>query len=279
MGAILGSLIFSFITSSQELLLYRHLPYIMEPLGIMAGLGFVKLFDILVTKGDSSSILNEPNPEYLNLKFEQQENKPSKSPMAAKIEVEKSSYDPSQIARFSISSKINIKHKMAASSFIFIIIVLCGIFAYPPLEVVSGFEEGTTHEELDSCIWIRENLPTSSTVASDHRMSSMVFGIGMRNATWEYAPKTFHEDSMEEIIHELEGTNIPAGKKRIDFILLSKAIEKGVALKQWETAQPMSKEAIKKFGSEPFLKIFDNGDVRIYYHLDMESYQDQFSSG
>jgi hypothetical protein len=264
MVAILCSLLFAFISNSQELLLYRHLPYIMEPIGILAGLGFVKFFDILMIKGNSTSILNEPNSEFIDQNIDQLN--------ASSSNGTSNTTNPIKF------SKINLKHKVTASSFIFILFVLCGLFAYPPLEVVSGFEEGTTQQEVESCIWLRENLPVGSTVASDHRMSSMVFGFGTRNATWEYAPKTFHEDSFEDIVDELERVNIPAGKKRIDYILLSKAIENGVALEQWETAQPMSPDAINKFDSEPFLKLYDNGDVKIYYYLDMENYLDQFSS-
>jgi hypothetical protein len=252
--AILMSLIFAFITNSQELLLYRHLPYIFEPITILAAVGIVKFFDLQASKKNSKMILLESNDQVIHRN--------------------NSNYKPEIVKKKVTDGAVYIKNvysslpsRFAFAGFISILIVICGLYSYPPLEVVSGFEEGTSSEEFDSCFWLRENLPESATVASDHRMSSMVFGFSGLNASWEYAPKIMHGESYEEIRSELEEANIPSGNKRIDYILISKAIKNGVALKQWETAEPMSDEALLKFEKEPFFKIYDNGEVQVYYYV------------
>jgi hypothetical protein len=257
MLAIMASLIFSFITNNHELLLYRHLPYIFEPISIMASLGFVKLFDFVIKKGDLRLIQYENNKEIINLAILFKTNKLKQ----IKIYERKTEPKPSK----QVTTKILFYQKTAGIIFILTILLTCSIYSYPPLNVVSGFEEGTTEEELDSCFWSLENLPKDATVASDHRMSSILFGFSGLNATWEYAPKTFHYGTYDEIMEEMNSTRIPSGIKRIDFILITSAIENGVALEQWETAEPMSKSAIEKFDSEPFIKLYDNGESRIYF--------------
>jgi hypothetical protein len=94
----------------------------------------------------------------------------------------------------------------------------------------------------------------------------MVFGFtnGM-NSSWEYAPNTIHGEAFEDYSEELLESSIPAGKKRIDYVLITDAINEGVALEQWETAEPMSDRALEKFDSQPFIKIFDNGEAQIYF--------------
>ena len=44
-----------------------------------------------------------------------------------------------------------------------------------------------------------------------------------------------------------------------------------MALKQWEPAEPMAKEALDKFETEHFIKIFDNGEAKLYRIGDLES--------
>ena len=74
-------------------------------------------------------------------------------------------------------------------------------------------------------------------------MSSMLFGFAQLNATWDEAYNTLHASSYEEYEDELESVKTPSGKKRIDYVLLDDDIKKGLALRQWENAQPMSQKA------------------------------------
>ena len=96
-------------------------------------------------------------------------------------------------------------------------------------------------------------------------MSSMIFGFANFNSSWEYAPNTLHGELVSEIQTELNQVNIPAGKLSIDYVLITNAIKRGVALEQWSTAEPMSDNAIQKFETEPFIKIYDNGEARLYF--------------
>ncbi len=99
-------------------------------------------------------------------------------------------------------------------------------------------------------------------------MSSMLFGFAGLNSTWEYAPTVLHGETFDEMSNELSSVRIPAGTKTIDYILITDNIKRGVTLKQWENAQPMSEPAVKKFDSSQFVKLYDNGDAQFYYWVD-----------
>ena len=268
--AICVSVIFSSITNSQELLVYRHIPYAFEAMAILTGVGMVKIFDLLTNKKDTKFIVSENNialiPELVhNINPDQM-----KSKNKNKISRNKKEDFP----YYSINNTqkhVPWRYRLAAAGFVIILLAICGIFSYPPLNVVSGFEEGTTEPELEVCIWAQVNLEEDSTVASDHRMSSMMFGFGETNSSWEYAPQTLHGHSISELRDEVLETSVPAGKKRLDYVLITDTISKGVALKQWEPAEPMSKEALDKFETKYFIKIFDNGEAKLYRIGDIES--------
>ncbi|MEW5760923.1 MAG: hypothetical protein AB1779_09175, partial [Candidatus Thermoplasmatota archaeon] len=157
----------------------------------------------------------------------------------------------------------NRKLKKIVAFLIPLIFIFSSVFlAYPPKEVMGGFEEGTNAKEIESVIWLREEIG-EGTIASDHRLSSFCFGFANMNATWDYAYYTLH-GNLDEAKDELNNVKIPSGNKRIEYVLLSKEVKEGVALVQWETAKPMSKVSIEKFENEPFIKIYDNGDAEVY---------------
>ncbi|MCK5562374.1 MAG: hypothetical protein KAJ51_17370, partial [Thermoplasmata archaeon] len=219
---------YSIIAESHEILTYRIFQYIFTPVAIFVGAGFVMFFKCI-----------EQNQGIEVLRFE--------------------------------ASSANAKPRRTITPYkttavvVIIILVLAGaVFAYPPKGLISGFQEGTSEAELEGGYWLRESLEDDAVVASDHRLSSMAFGFGGVNATWENAPKIFHGENLVEIAGELNATKTPPGKKAINYILLSQELREGVTLAQWETVEPMSEEAYDKFQTYPFYKVFDNGDVEIY---------------
>jgi hypothetical protein len=270
--AICVSVIFSSITNSQELLVYRHIPYAFEAIAILTGAGMVKIFDLMANKKDSKFIISENNialvpelVENINLEQNQLKNRTKRS----RTKKEDIQYN----SDYSIQRYMPLRYRIAASGFVITILAICGIFSYPPLEVVSGFEEGTTELELEAVIWAQDSLEEDSTVASDHRMSSIMFGFGETNSSWEYAPQTLHSKSISELRNEAIKATVPAGKKRLDYVLITDAISNGVALKQWEPAEPMAKEALDKFETKYFTKIFDNGEAKLYRIGDIENFE------
>lgn len=152
---------------------------------------------------------------------------------------------------------------LAAAGLLSAGILLGAVTAYPPRGVLGGFEEGTTSGEMDSVFWLRETSARTELVATDHRMSSMTFGFAGINASWDDAFDTLH-GNLSQAVTEMAGLDTPSGRHQVSMVLVDPAIEGGVALKQWETAQPLSAGAKAKFSSPVFIKLYEADQVRTY---------------
>ncbi|MDI6887745.1 MAG: hypothetical protein QMC98_03790 [Candidatus Thermoplasmatota archaeon] len=159
------------------------------------------------------------------------------------------------------------KRKKTATTFLAcllaFLIILAPFSCYPSKAVLGGFEEGTPLQNINSIVWSKEYL-ANEPVASDHRLSSMLFGFANCRASWEFTPKIFHVSSFSDAKDELENAAIPSGKTRINYIVIDEIMKEGVCLKQWEPAIAMSDESLKKFEKEPFIKIYDDGFTQVY---------------
>ena len=149
------------------------------------------------------------------------------------------------------------------------LLVVSALLSLPPRETIGGFEEGMTRAEMDAVEWVRDHpeaIPAGSTIAADHRLSSLLWGVAGARPTWDYTPRTYHAEDASEVFDELRALDIPSGDaQRIDYVILSPEIEKGVTLLQWENSRPMSEEAIAKFEDpDLFEKLYDEQGVRVY---------------
>ena len=144
-----------------------------------------------------------------------------------------------------------------------ILLLGCAMGAYPPPSVMGGFQEGTSQEEINGILWFNF-AEEDSLVASDHRLSSLTFGLTQTNATWENGATVINGNAEESI---LAGKDLPtpqAGRKDVTYVLLSEEMQKGVALLQWDPAEELTGEAKTKFTDNNRFPIwFNNGDTII----------------
>ena len=191
-------------TGSHLLIAYRHAPYLLAPVALIAGIGFHYFIE-------------------------------------------------------------GFKHtKRTGIAFGFSLLFLgCAIGAYPPPSVMGGFQEGTSQEEFDAILWT-QFTEDDSLVVSDHRLSSLTFGLTKTNASWENGADVITGDT-EQAIEAGKSLSTPqAGMKQVSYILLSEEMQKGVALLQWDPAEELTGEAKTKFTDNSQFPIwFDNGDTTI----------------
>ena len=149
-------------------------------------------------------------------------------------------------------------------TFVFTILLFgCALGAYPPPSVMGGFQEGTSQEELDAIFWINF-VEEDSLVVSDHRLSSLTFGLTETNASWENGAEVITGDTKQASEAGKSLSTPQAGVKSVTYIILSKEMQKGVALLQWDPAEELTGEAKTKFtDNEKFPIWFDNGDTTI----------------
>jgi hypothetical protein len=142
--------------------------------------------------------------------------------------------------------------------------------AYPPPSVLAGFQEGTTHEEFAAVRWAGAHLALEedAVIAADHRLSSVLFGYGGLNASWEYAPRTFHAPTFAEAEEEMREVRSPTGPKRVDYVFLADSMREGLALLQWEPARPLSPQAQAKFEGDPHYQAMCRSPTVVVYRVD-----------
>lgn len=192
------------MTGSHLLIAYRHAPYLLAPVALIAGIGF----------------------QYFIKGFEH--------------------------------------HKRSSIAFGFSLLFLgCSVGAYPPPSVMGGFQEGTNQEEFDAILWFNF-VEKDSLVVSDHRLSSLTFGLTETNASWENGAVVITGNTKEAITASESLSTPQAGIKQVTYIVLSSEMQKGVALLQWDPAEELTGEAKTKFtDNDQFPIWFDNGDTSI----------------
>lgn len=160
-----------------------------------------------------------------------------------------------------------------ASGTVVVLVAILAVTAYPPKGIMGGFQEGTDEGELAASLWLQGGLPApgaepgeigSGAVATDHRLSSMAFGLGGQMATWDYARRTLLSPLDESTRAELASVSTPAGDVPVTAVLLSSDLREGAALLQWEPAEGVTGEAWDKFWSPPFWRLYDGGDCWVF---------------
>ena len=149
-----------------------------------------------------------------------------------------------------------------ASMFV-VLFIGCTIGAYPPPSVMGGFQEGTNDKEFDAILWT-QFTEDDSLIVSDHRLSSLVFGLTETNASWENGDIVI-TGGTEEATEAGKALSTPqAGVKQVSYVILSEEMQEGVALLQWDPAEELTGEAKTKFtDNKEFPVWFDNGDTSI----------------
>ncbi|HTP55029.1 MAG TPA: hypothetical protein VML94_08765 [Thermoplasmata archaeon] len=143
---------------------------------------------------------------------------------------------------------------------------------YPPASDLGGFQEGLTHGDATLWMWVGIAEPSTATVATDHRLSSMIFGVDGNPATWVTTPVLFDANAnglaplaTQELISS--GVPNPADARPIDLVVVDSVMYSGVALSPSDLAQPLGSAAIAWFAELPFLPVYENGQDVVYLVL------------
>lgn len=147
------------------------------------------------------------------------------------------------------------------------VVVLLGANAaivYPPQNDFEGFEEGLTHGDAALWMWVGIAAPATWTVASDHRLSSMIFGFDGNPSTWTTTPALFTGTNWSAAAAELRDTGTPSQDRPIMLVAVDSVMYSGVALDPSAPALPLSASAIAWFEALPFVPLYENGPDVVY---------------
>jgi hypothetical protein len=151
------------------------------------------------------------------------------------------------------------------------LVVLLGANAaivYPPQADFGGFEEGLTHGDAGLWLWVGVAAPPTWVVASDHRLSSMIFGFDGNPATWDSTLHLFTGANWSQARAELLISPAPEENRSIDLVAVDSVMYGGVALNPSGAASPLSAQAIQWFQSAPFVPLYANG-LDVVYLVDV----------
>jgi hypothetical protein len=153
---------------------------------------------------------------------------------------------------------------VAGSLGIVLLLAANAAIVYPPQSDLGNFEEGLTKGDAALWMWVGIAEPRSAVVASDHRLSSMIFGFDGNRATWDSTPALFTGSSWPAAVAELRHSNAPNSPFPIDLVAVDSVMYDGVALSPANATIPLSSSAIAWFGGLPFVLLYESGSNVVY---------------
>jgi hypothetical protein len=154
----------------------------------------------------------------------------------------------------------------AAGLAVVVLVAANAAIVYPPQSDFGGFEEGLTRGDAALWMWVGIAAPPTWVVATDHRLSSMIFGFDGNPATWVQGAGLFTGANWSTAASELRsiGTPNPAHAKPVDLVAVDSVMYGGVALDPNNLAPPLSSAAIAWFERAPFVPLYENGQDVVY---------------
>lgn len=156
---------------------------------------------------------------------------------------------------------------VAASVGVVVLIAANAAIVYPPPLDFGGFQEGLTHQDAALWLWVGIGVPEWATVASDHRLSSMVFGFDGNPATWDSTPMLLVGSNWSAASAELNGSVAPHVLRPVNVVAVDSVMRQGVALDPSRLAVPMSAGALGWLAQPPFVPLYENGEQAVYWVL------------
>ncbi|MGC2035810.1 MAG: hypothetical protein WA761_10270 [Thermoplasmata archaeon] len=154
---------------------------------------------------------------------------------------------------------------VAAGLAVVVLFAANAAIVYPPPAIFGGFQEGLTAQDAAEWMWIGIALPPTAAVASDHRLSSMIFGFDGNPATWDSTPGLFVGSNRTLAWSELNDSPTPSVERPINAVAIDGVMYTGVALDPSQIAQPLSASAIAWFQAPPFVPIYEDQRSVVYW--------------
>jgi hypothetical protein len=155
---------------------------------------------------------------------------------------------------------------MALGLGIVVFVAANAAIAYPPPAVFGGFQEGLTNGDAAAWMWTGMAVPPTAVVASDHRVSSMVFGFDGNPATWDSTPALFTGSNWSDARAELVSSLAPHVLRPISVVIVDGTMRSsGVALDPSQLAAPLTGTAAAWLNVPPFVALYENGGTTVYW--------------
>lgn len=139
------------------------------------------------------------------------------------------------------------------SVIITLIVVSNMIVVYPAFDAMNAADERISEPCINAIRWIEGNISKDSVVASDHRLSMLIWAEGF-NITMGKTNLTWTADSWKGCYNELKELNV--SYVLIDDIMRERVVNIGVGEYYY-----MSNESYEKFTMQPFELVYRNATL------------------
>ncbi len=154
-------------------------------------------------------------------------------------------------------------HRIPIGTFAVAVIVANATSAIPIGEHSESLCEGIPESTLNLIQWMDGNITKNAVIASDQRISNLLFAHGF-NTTYDkkgemwYPEKLWSESNWLNCTDELNGKIENVSYERIDYIIIDDIMkDKGVGVKLYNVI-PFTNESYEKFRKKPFVLIYRN---------------------
>jgi hypothetical protein len=142
-----------------------------------------------------------------------------------------------------------------------ILLLVSGSTTYAVQRTTSRFEESISEQVKLGLDYIDEYAPDNATIASDHRISNLVWQRGF-NATYDYAYNIWFTErwNSSECLEELKGHGTSGYEYgQVGYLIIdSVMVRDGVQSNINETPRIINGEAYEKFNNPPFELVFES---------------------
>jgi hypothetical protein len=230
MLSIMASFFFAVITRNEAIYSFRHLEYFAYPLSVMSGVAVWEMWGYL---GRGSGVRGQGS---------------GVGGPGSGVRVQGSG-GKTNAGRADKDGRWTPGQKWLAAATA-ILIVASGATAYSVQSTTSQFEESISKQVMDTANWMKDDAQTNLTVASDHRISQILWTKGFK-VTSDEAYWIFFAPDWRGMLDELNGTGKTYGK--VGYVFIDDVMRtKGVQSNLNETPRPITDALYAKFGSEPF---------------------------
>jgi len=157
------------------------------------------------------------------------------------------------------------KWKTIIAVLIALILISNAVIAYPPQSKMLGFNESYSTGDFIALSWMQYNIHNSS-ISSDHRMSSAIWGFTHNYATWGNPEELFFSNTtnVTQILKMLSSVPSPYNKKTIEYVVIDAYMINGMDISPYSPAYSLSNQNMMKFYGSPFIEVYSCNGVYVY---------------
>ncbi len=153
------------------------------------------------------------------------------------------------------------KLKLIFVFFIAALLISNAVIDYPPQKIMNGFNESYSYSDFGAISWMHYNIH-GDTIATDHRLSSVIWGFTGNYATWGDTKALFFSENTTAILQSLNNTGAPFVKRHVELVVIDQYIINGVDINPNAPALPLKNP--KKFMQSPFVLLYSCNGASIY---------------